>query len=92
MTVPVHHVAVLVLPGVFALELGIAAQVFGSEPQYRLTVCSPAPTRPGSPGPESARWRDGTRLAALTRHGSDPAASLLPTMRPRASPNLIRVP
>jgi hypothetical protein len=45
MTVPAHHVAVLVLPGVFPLELGIAAQIFGSEPRYRLTVCTPVPTR-----------------------------------------------
>ena len=45
MTVPAHHVAVLVLPGVFPLELGIAAQIFGSEPQYRLTVCTPVPAR-----------------------------------------------
>ena len=45
MTVPARHVAVLVLPGVFPLELGIAAQIFGSEPQYRLTVCTPVPAR-----------------------------------------------
>src|SRR2546430_6568192 len=45
MTVPAHHVAVLVLPGVFPLELGIAAQILGSDPQYRLTVCTPVPTR-----------------------------------------------
>src|SRR6266851_9695142 len=45
MTVSAHHVAVLVLPGVFPLELGIAAQIFGSEPQYLLTVCTPLPAR-----------------------------------------------
>ena len=45
MTVPARHVAVLVLPGVFPLELGIAAQIFGSEPRYRLTVCTPVPAR-----------------------------------------------
>ena len=45
MTVPAHHVAVLVLPGVFPLELGIAAQIFGPEPRYRLTVCTPVPAR-----------------------------------------------
>src|SRR6476620_510276 len=45
MTVPAHHFAVLVLPDVFPLELGIAAQIFGSERQYRLTVCTPVPAR-----------------------------------------------
>ena len=45
MTVPAHHVAVLALPGVFPLELGIPAQIFSSEPQYQLTVCTPAPDR-----------------------------------------------
>ena len=45
MTGPAHHVAVLVLPGVFPLELGIAAQIFGPEPRYRLTVCTPVPAR-----------------------------------------------
>ncbi|MEU8951922.1 helix-turn-helix domain-containing protein [Streptomyces sp. NPDC048489] len=35
-----HTVAVLVLPGVLPLEFGIAAQIFGMEPQYELVVCT----------------------------------------------------
>ncbi|MGR3866982.1 GlxA family transcriptional regulator [Streptomyces graminifolii] len=37
---PRHTVVVLVLPGVLPLEFGIAAQVFGMEPQYDLVVCA----------------------------------------------------
>ena len=44
MAVLAHHVAVLALPSVFPLELGIPAQIFSSEPQYRLTVCTPVST------------------------------------------------
>ena len=36
----VHRVAVLAMPGVLALELGTAAQVFGRDPHYDLTVCA----------------------------------------------------
>ena len=35
-----HRVAVVVLPGVIALELGTATQVFGRDPHYDLTVCA----------------------------------------------------
>ena len=35
-----HRVAVLVLPAVIPLELGIAAEIFGRDPHYRLTVCA----------------------------------------------------
>jgi transcriptional regulator GlxA family with amidase domain len=35
-----HRVAVVVLPGVLALEFGTAAQVFGRDPHYDLTVCA----------------------------------------------------
>jgi transcriptional regulator GlxA family with amidase domain len=45
MTRPAHQVVVLVLPEVFPLELGIAAQVFGNEPKYRLTICTPVASR-----------------------------------------------
>ena len=40
-----HHVVVLALPGVLALDLGIPLQVFGSwtDGPYRLTVCAPNP-------------------------------------------------
>jgi transcriptional regulator GlxA family with amidase domain len=35
-----HRVAVVVLPGVIALEFGTATQVFGWDPHYELTVCA----------------------------------------------------
>lgn len=35
-----HRVAVLALPGVLPLDLGIPAQTFGSDPHYRVTVCT----------------------------------------------------
>ena len=35
-----HRVAVLVLPAVIPLELGIATEIFGRDPHYRLTVCA----------------------------------------------------
>lgn len=40
-----HHVVVLALPGVLALDYGIPVQVFGSwsEGPYRLTVCGQEP-------------------------------------------------
>src|SRR6476646_8753059 len=41
-----HHVAVLAMPGVLALELGTAAQVFGHDPHYQLTVCAEGQATP----------------------------------------------
>src|SRR4029077_2535640 len=41
-----HRVAVLAMPGVLALELGTAAQIFGRDPHYDLTVCTEGPTVP----------------------------------------------
>ncbi|WP_326948308.1 helix-turn-helix domain-containing protein [Amycolatopsis sp. NBC_01307] len=41
-----HQVAVLVLPGVPALEFGIATQIFATDPFYAMTVCTT-----GGPGP-----------------------------------------
>lgn len=35
-----HRVALLVLPGVPALEFGIATQIFGPDPHYEVIVCS----------------------------------------------------
>jgi transcriptional regulator GlxA family with amidase domain len=35
-----HRVAVLALPAVIPLELGIAAEIFGRDPHYRVTVCA----------------------------------------------------
>lgn len=41
-----HHVAVLAMPGVLALELGTAAQVFRRDPNYQLTVCAEGQATP----------------------------------------------
>jgi transcriptional regulator GlxA family with amidase domain len=38
-----HKVTVLVLPDVLPLEFGIAAQIFGTDPHYQLTVCASGP-------------------------------------------------
>ncbi|MFJ2782236.1 GlxA family transcriptional regulator [Kitasatospora sp. NPDC087315] len=35
-----HRVAVLALPGVLPLDLGIPVQTFGTDPHYRVTVCA----------------------------------------------------
>ena len=35
-----HRVAVVVLPGVIPLEFGTAAQVFGRDPHYDVTLCA----------------------------------------------------
>jgi hypothetical protein len=35
-----HRVAVLGLPGLIPLELGIATEVFGRDPHYDVTVCA----------------------------------------------------
>ncbi|HEX7165223.1 MAG TPA: helix-turn-helix domain-containing protein [Trebonia sp.] len=35
-----HRVAVLALPGVLALDLGIPVQAFGNDPRYQVTVCA----------------------------------------------------
>ena len=45
-----HSIAVLALPGVLPLDLGIAVQTFGSDPHYRVSVCcdpSDQPIRSG---------------------------------------------
>ena len=39
-----HRVAVLVLPGVIPLELGIVTEVFGRDPHYDVTVCAQSRT------------------------------------------------
>lgn len=43
-----HRVAVLAVPGVLPLELGIATQIFGTDPHYELLVCADRPTSPVS--------------------------------------------
>lgn len=35
-----HRVAVLALPGVLALDIGIPVQAFGDDPRYQVTVCA----------------------------------------------------
>ncbi|MFC5664263.1 GlxA family transcriptional regulator [Kitasatospora misakiensis] len=35
-----HRIAVLALPGVLLLDLGIPVQTFGPDPHYRVTVCT----------------------------------------------------
>ena len=40
-----HRVTVLALPGVLPLEFGIAAQIFGTDPHYELTVCAAGPVQ-----------------------------------------------
>ncbi|MEU9132456.1 helix-turn-helix domain-containing protein [Kitasatospora sp. NPDC048540] len=45
-----HRVAVLALPGVLLLDLGIPVQAFGTDPHYRVAVCadpSAGPVRSG---------------------------------------------
>jgi transcriptional regulator GlxA family with amidase domain len=39
-TIGRHQVAVLALPGVLALDLGIPVQAFGNDPRYQVTVCA----------------------------------------------------
>jgi transcriptional regulator GlxA family with amidase domain len=39
-SVHTHRVAVVVLPGAIPLEFGTAAQIFGRDPRYHLTVCA----------------------------------------------------
>jgi len=46
MTTGRHRVAVLALPGVPALEFGIATQVFAVDPHYEVVVCAGGPPGP----------------------------------------------
>ncbi|MEU4493683.1 helix-turn-helix domain-containing protein [Streptomyces sp. NPDC023998] len=49
-TVDGHRVAVLALPGVLPIDLGIPVQAFGMDPHYQVTVCadqSAGPVRSG---------------------------------------------
>jgi transcriptional regulator GlxA family with amidase domain len=41
-----HRVAVLALPGILPLDFGIPVQAFGSDPHYRVAVCSAPTDRP----------------------------------------------
>jgi transcriptional regulator GlxA family with amidase domain len=54
-----HRVAVLVLPGVPALEFGIATQTFAADPHYDLVVCA------GRPGPVPSAGFTVTATAGL---------------------------
>jgi hypothetical protein len=57
-----HRVAVLVMPGVLALDFGIPAQVFAEDPHYDLVVCAETAAAVASSGfaitapPGSKRW------------------------------------
>jgi transcriptional regulator GlxA family with amidase domain len=55
-----HRVAVLVLPGVPALEFGIVAQIFATDPFYAMTVCAN-----GGPGPVPGDGFTATATAGL---------------------------
>jgi len=55
-----HRVAVLVLPGVPALEFGIATQVFTTDPHYDVVVCTD-----GGPGPVPSAGFTATATAGL---------------------------
>ena len=45
-----HSIAVLALPGVLPLDLGIAVQTFGSDPHYRVSVCCDPSDQPITSG------------------------------------------
>ena len=55
-----HRVAVLVLPGVPALEFGIATQTFGADPHYDVVICAG-----GRPGPVPSAGFTVTATAGL---------------------------
>ena len=59
MTTP-HRVAVLALPGVPAIEFGIATQIFGIDPFYELVMCAD-----GGPGPVAGEGFTITAAAGL---------------------------
>ncbi|GAA1942918.1 GlxA family transcriptional regulator [Kitasatospora viridis] len=45
-----HRVVVLALPGVLPLDLGIPVQTFGTDPHYRVTVCTDPASGPVTSG------------------------------------------
>ena len=55
-----HRVAVLVLPGVPALEFGIATQIFTADPHYEVVICAG-----GRPGPVPSAGFTVTATAGL---------------------------
>ncbi|MFD0275167.1 GlxA family transcriptional regulator [Kitasatospora sp. NPDC127111] len=81
-----HRVAVLALPGVLPLDLGIPVQAFGADPHYRVTVCadpSAGPVRSGgftvgtSAGLEALRDADTVVVPGYEDPGGPlPAAAL----------------
>ncbi|SEF19915.1 Transcriptional regulator GlxA family, contains an amidase domain and an AraC-type DNA-binding HTH domain [Amycolatopsis pretoriensis] len=85
-----HRVTVLALPGVLALDVGIPVQVFGSDPNYELTVC--ADRRPVPVGGGGLTIAAGAGLEALPGAktvivpgyddvGTPPAAEVLDALR-----------
>src|SRR5271170_5332814 len=82
-----HRVTVLVLPGVLPLEFGIAAQIFGTDPHYELTVCAPGPVdgdgfcliAPAGLGALAAA--DTVVIPGYRDFGSEPPGDVLATLR-----------
>jgi transcriptional regulator GlxA family with amidase domain len=60
-----HRITVLVLPGILALEFGIATQIFATDPHYKMEICTS-----GKPGPVS-----GTGFAVTATAGPDALTS-----------------
>jgi transcriptional regulator GlxA family with amidase domain len=63
-----HEVAVLALPSVFALDLGIPVQAFGTDPGYQVTVCADPSAGPVRSGGFTVTT--GTGLEALEQAGT----------------------
>lgn len=84
-----HRVAVLVLPGVPALEFGIATQLFASDPFYEVTVCARrAGTVPGvgftidtAPGLEALSTADTIITPGYLDAGTPPGPDVLAALR-----------
>ena len=79
-----HQVAVLALPGVLPLDLGIPVQTFGSDPHYRVTVCCAQSDRPIRGGGFTITPPAG--LEAL-----DDAATVVVGMRPAVAITLVEL-
>ncbi|WP_380282657.1 GlxA family transcriptional regulator [Kitasatospora purpeofusca] len=85
-----HRVAVLALPGVLPLDLGIPVQAFGTDPHYRVTVCAdPAagPVRSGGftvtapAGLEALRDADTVVVPGYEDPQAAPPAAVLSAIR-----------
>ncbi|MFE6871251.1 GlxA family transcriptional regulator [Kitasatospora sp. NPDC057692] len=85
-----HRIAVLALPGVLPLDLGIPVQAFGPDPRYRVTVCAdPAagPVRSGGftvtapAGLEALREADTVVVPGYEEPQAAPPAAVLSAIR-----------